>query len=536
MTNRGRSASYLTRHGTRTTPQHRQAREDQTLNEAGGYVFQVDEWERMKRFLILGTEGGSYYASEFKATDEAATAVRKCIKEDGIRTVNEIVRISDLGLAPKNDPALFALACAISLGDKETKRAAAEALPQVARIGTHLYHFVAYAETMRGWGRTMRWAVSNWYDKNPEQLALQAVKYRQRDGWSHRDLLRLAHPVNAKNAEIFDWLTSQGTELDATLTYPLIQGFELAQRSASAKETADLVRQYNLPREALQTEHLNSPEVWEALLFAGKYGMPITALIRNIATMTRIGLLTPGSEATKYVREAVTDQDRLTHGRVHPMQLLIGCRTYALGRGIRGSHTWGPITSIVDALNDGFYLAFGNLKPTGKRMIVAIDSSGSMHGSQVNGVPGLTAGEAGCAMALIFVAADPDTEVILFDTNVSVFPLSPKMRLDTLYASWSRNHGGGTNCALPFAYARKVKRKVDAFVTLTDAQTWYGRSHPFQELMHYRNEYGNARYVEAQMVANKWSTADEFDQQSLRIIGLDAAAPGLASGFIKGEF
>ena len=69
-------------------------------------------------------------------------------------------------------------------------------LPRVARIGTHLFHFVAYAVELRGWGRVLKQAVRQWYTERPtDALALQLMKYQQRDGWSHRDLLRLTKPV-----------------------------------------------------------------------------------------------------------------------------------------------------------------------------------------------------------------------------------------------------------------------------------------------------------------------------------------------------
>lgn len=520
-------SNYLKQHGKRQVPQSEKLRKDQKLNEAGGYVWKVDPWTLMRRFLILGTEGGSYYATEFKATKDAAKSVRKCIEEDGVRAVKEIVEISDLGRAPKNDPALFALAVAISEGDKETKRAAAEALPKVARIGTHLYHFVAYAETMRGWGRTMRWAVSNWYSKNPEQLAYQAVKYRQRDGWSHRDLLRLAHPKNDENASVFEWIV-RGGEAE----FPIVEGFEKAQLSPDPENTAKLVREFNLPREALLTEHLNSPVVWEALLEK----MPMHAMVRNLATMTRSGLLVPGSDAARTIRERLADQDLIRKARVHPMALFLACRTYAAGHGLRGRNTWNPVASIVDALDGAFYLAFGNVTPTNKKVLIGIDSSGSMHGSGVAGVPGLTAGEASCAQALVFIQGDPDSETVLFDTKVGAFPLTPKMRLDTIYAQWRQNYGGGTNCALPFMYAHDRKREVDAFLTLTDSQTWHGQSHPVQVLKEYRDRYGPTKYVEVQMVANRWSTGDELDPATLRMIGFDASMPELVSGFVRDEF
>ena len=36
----------------------------QVANSAGGYSWQVDDWTRLDRFLILGAEGGTYYIGE----------------------------------------------------------------------------------------------------------------------------------------------------------------------------------------------------------------------------------------------------------------------------------------------------------------------------------------------------------------------------------------------------------------------------------------------------------------------------------------
>ena len=68
-----------------------------TANSAGGYTFAVDDWTRLARFLVLGSEGGSYYASERKLSLENADAVKRCIAADGPRVVQEIVAVSDSG-------------------------------------------------------------------------------------------------------------------------------------------------------------------------------------------------------------------------------------------------------------------------------------------------------------------------------------------------------------------------------------------------------------------------------------------------------
>ena len=412
--------SYLKRLGTRRPAQSMPIRgAGQVPISAGGYAWAVDEWERLRRFLVLGSEGGSYYASEQTLTRENATAVEACIAADGPRAVAEIVRVSREGRAPKNDPALFALAIAAGLGDELTRKAALEALPEVVRTGTHLFQFAAFVEGFRGWGRSLRRAVGRWYAaRSPEALAYQAVKYRQRAGVTHRDLLRLAHPaasvsagnptleVSPEHRRLFEWIVRGG---DTGGLPRIIEGFVRVQAAGTDTEAAALVREYGLPREAVPTERLSRP-VWEALL----EDMPMTAMIRNLATMTRVGLLEPRSVAAKAVVEQLGDAERLRKARVHPIAVLAALRTYASGRGARGRGHWTPVREVVDALDAAFYASFGNVEPTGKRLLLALDVSGSMTYGEVAGVPRLTPRDASAALALVTAATEADYEIVGF--------------------------------------------------------------------------------------------------------------------------
>ena len=100
----------------------------QVPNSAGGHTWAVDQWTRLDRFLVLGSEGGTYYVREQPLTLENAKAVVECLAEDGLRTVRRVVEVSESGRAPRNDPALFVLAMAAGLGDDATRAAALEAL------------------------------------------------------------------------------------------------------------------------------------------------------------------------------------------------------------------------------------------------------------------------------------------------------------------------------------------------------------------------------------------------------------------------
>ncbi len=112
----------------------------------------------------------------------------------------------------------------------------------------------------------------------------------------------------------------------------IVEGFALAQAAPAPARVAELVREYGLPREALPSEHLTSPIVWEALL----EDMPMTALVRNLVTMTRVGVVAPGSAGTAKVVEQLGEGERIRKARVHPIALLAALRTYASGRGVAG--------------------------------------------------------------------------------------------------------------------------------------------------------------------------------------------------------
>ena len=127
---------------TKSTPQSEPiSGSKQVPNSAGGFAWELDDWARLDRFLVLGSEGGTYYVGEHTLTKDNAVCVARCIAADGIRTIDRIVAISETGRAPKNDQAIFSLAMASKLGDEATRRHAYAALPKVCRIGTHLMHF-----------------------------------------------------------------------------------------------------------------------------------------------------------------------------------------------------------------------------------------------------------------------------------------------------------------------------------------------------------------------------------------------------------
>lgn len=381
----------------------------QVPNSAVGFTWAVDAWTRLDRFLIFGSERGTYYIRERQLTRENATAVEACLAEDGVRVVQRVVAVSTSGRAPKNDAALFVLALASASDDASTRAAALAALPAIARTGTHLFHWLQYVKAFRGWGRGVRSAISRWYtQKSPRDLAYQVLKYQSRDGWSHRDALRLAHPKapSLEHDLLFRYVTQGWSEVvNAGATRTDIGGrLEAVQaiRDMSAIDAARVIRVYGLTREMVPTDLLTQRVVWEALL----EHMPLTALVRNLGVMSKVGLLVPGAEAVDTVVARLGDRDSIRRARVHPIALLVALKTYAQGRAVRGDGRWTPVAQIVDALDAAFYDAFETAPSTGKRIMLALDVSGSMS-APVQEMPLVSCREASAAMALLTAATEP---------------------------------------------------------------------------------------------------------------------------------
>jgi len=512
---------------------------DQVANSAGGFAWAVDDWMQLDRFLVLGSEGGTYYITPQKLTRDNAEAVLRCLQADGRQVVDRVVEVSENGRAPKNDPALFVLAMAAGLGDEATRQAAIAALPRVARTGTHLFHFMEFVEGFRGWGRALRRGVANWYTgMDAERLAYQAVKYQQRDGWSHRDALRLAHPQapTAVHNQLFHWMTQGWEAANLSAEAPddsalqTIWAFEQAKQATSVGEIQRLVETYGLPWEAIPTQWLAEANVWRTLL----PHLPLTALLRNLARLTANGVLTPLGLEAGLVVERLADADQLRRARVHPVAVLAALMTYQRGQGARGSLTWNPVTQIVDALDKAFYLAFQNVEPTGKRLVLALDVSGSMSMGMVAGVPGLTPRVASAAMALVTAATERNVTIIGFSHQMVRLNISARQRMDDAVKAVSNLPFGATDVAQPMLWALANGVKADAFVVYTDSETWYGQVHPVQALQEYRRQTGiPAKLVVVGMVANRFSVADPHDAGMLDVVGFDTAVPQLMADFIS---
>jgi 60 kDa SS-A/Ro ribonucleoprotein len=539
------------------TPQSRPVpgRTDQVRDNAGGYVFAKDLWTRLEDFLILGTAGGTYYLGEDTLTGDNADVVFQAVREDGPRVVALLTDISTARppRAPKNRGCLFALAAASAFGDPATVQAVKAALPRVARTTDHVAALFGYRKQLKGKpaaggtapvaSRAWRSALAGWFlAADVNAVAWKACKARQRktpsgEPLALRDVLRIAHPRadTPERRALLGWLAGHVSDAEAAAVIPAVDAFLAAQAVSSAAAAIAVVTGRGVPWEFLPSEFLASPGVWEAL--AGTVGM--TALLRNLARMTRVGAIGPFAAANAEVVRRLGDAAALRAARVHPMDVFLALRVYNSGMSRPNRKappvTWEPAGEISDALEDAYDKSFGYTGPSGRRLVVAVDSSGSMRWNTVvsGGSPLGTAYAVACAMATqVRRIEGANAHVIEADTAVHPSKITARTTLRQI-ASWEPS-GGGTDLSLPFTWALRHDVQADGFLLLTDGETWAGQVQPFQALSAYRSGRNPAaRVVVAAMTAAGHTIREPGDPGVLNAVGLDASLPAVLTGFIR---
>lgn len=540
--------------------------------------FTLDDMGRLRRFLVLGAEGATYRPRNEAPGLGSAMALQRLITVGrGVECVEAIVEYGSEGRCAKTDQLLFALAMCARFGDARVRTRVFEALPRVCGTPTMLFAFLEFSKALRagagadggagprGWGRMQRRGVAGWYNgQDALRLAQGITKYRNRKGWRHRDVLRLCHatPASAAHAECFVHAVGAKAAVaegkpdavaaaagrkqpaEAALSAEDVAKREAVRAYLAAADAAihcgagdearmvELIRAHRLAREHCPTELLGSKAVWQALL----QDMPLMAMMRNLNKMTSIGLFEGGECAcTALVVSRLSDDALLQRARIHPFNVLLALRTYSSGRGDKGSLVWAPVRAIEDALDGAFYKCFKFLVPTGKRIMLCMDVSGSMDSPCMES--SLSAREASSALAMAFLRTEPDCRLMGFCHSLVPLDFVEKnMRLDDVLSFTRDLPFGRTDCSLPMTWARENGIAVDAFVVFTDSETNCNKVSPAQALRSYRAATGiNARLVVAATAATQFTVADPGDAGMLDVAGLDSAMPAIISDFIRGE-
>lgn len=519
-----------------------------TLNSCGLEVFKVNDYIRLQRFLMLGNENGSYYINNTKLTEQNMQCLERLIQNEPSIVIDICIEYVDR--IYKKDYLLFVLArCCAEQNSTNLREDAYVIVQQVCQTPTHLFMFVEFYEKLHmklhqstGWNKLHKTQIAKWYlDKNIVTLTYQTTKYKNRNGWSHQDVLRLCHvkttdtPHNClfayltRGYEAFKEKINDVNDDDNTQLLEYITDYEEVKTSTDIDRIVELVKKHEFVIEHLNKTALSSLAVWQALVAK----MPMIALLRNLNKMTAVGLFDSFSTELHNVILALSSEQIIKKTKVHPLQILIALYTYSNGRGVLGNKVWNPVPEVCTALNTAFKLSFVNTERTGKRFCLALDVSGSMKVATVCGIASMTAAQIATAMAMVFASKESMCDIMGFANTYKELDLNLNTSVEYNMSRIYNQSFGLTDISLPFTHAQKHNLVYDVFIVFTDNETNCNTIRPIDALNLYRTHINkNAKLIVVALCANQFSIADPDDSGMLDIAGFDADTPQVIRDFV----
>jgi 60 kDa SS-A/Ro ribonucleoprotein len=445
---------------------HKELDAQPDVNYEGQPSFSLGTKEAFVNTLLCNMLGGSFYASEKDLIDKARKVHEDMLAEDPLFYAKAIVYARNRGFV-REQPAIGLT----YLSTLPTKELVYTVFDNVARIPSDITKFIDYSidgGIRNGLGNTSKALIRRWLKEHLSEY--YAIKYPV----DIRRAIRLSHP-NTK-----DW-----GDKDSIATYlmkgydPIFESVEkndinfLAQIQAFEKlkrdpKNKDLITKGRLPHEVVTAVASMDSDAWATLMKQ----MPYFALLRNLATLDRHGIL-EDEDYAEYVAKRLSEPQAVHKSKLFPFRFWNAYRTYTgynISRYEDGGGTGNPL--VAQALADALELSFDNVPDIPGKTLVAMDSSGSMSGPINEKSVTRYVDIAAIFATVALKKAGKGSEAVAFDTTLKQLHINPN---DSVMTTVSRISlpGGGTDCGLPLQYAIGKQAKFDNVVIITDSIEWH---------------------------------------------------------------
>lgn len=422
----------------------------ETVNREGYPAFERTLEEQYLQTLMTNTLGHTYYASSGELLIEARDLHDAMLKKDPEFAAKAMVFARNKGLM-RLQP-IWGLV-KLSAVDKDLFK---KVFDKVILIPSDLQDFftILKGEGRGEGGRAIKRQAAKFLENVSEYWA---IKYNGRGrGYSLGDIVRTVHPrpKSYKQNAIFAYLV--GKDYDESLV-PQIAAFEKLKRTTNVYEQVYLIEQGRLPWEVVTGVVKPTREIWEAIL----HQMPIFALLRNLNTFSRAGILNDNRE---YIESVFSDVDRIKKSKIMPFSFLKAYKQVEKG--------W-----VKNMLADAVEIALENVPQIPGNTAVFLDVSSSMMGDYI---------EIGSVFGIaLYKKAGGNGVFWTFNTSVQEPIISLGGR--TLDQAARIIACGGTDTSAPIKKLREDGIEVDNIIMITDEQQNTGS--PFYwQLKKYREE------------------------------------------------
>lgn len=412
------------------------------------------------------------------------------------------------GLIQKPETLMFALAaCARQQKSEKLRQAAYTFVTEQCKDPEQFMLFISFASQLsrqlaipkHGWGHGLRNAVNRWYlAKDAKTLAECVTKYKSRHGWKHKDIMKLSHPITKglkpDVQAVFKYVTHglDKTKLEFENDTKAIEIIHFIERIEDFRQCDGEIRASGLIRKSdyFTLDHVHpslmrAPDVWLALV----ENMDLPALLNNLQRIHNLRLLTPNTQITNKIRNALANKDKILKSKITPSAVLMVAKNYedpdclpvcakrraARKNKLKPLHLNDPDKQIIDALYTALNISFANVEPTGLRYLITVSTDGwrkKQIGPQPPEINKPWVLEAACIVALGLLKAEEKVTISTFtateglnarpvhiDKNATFHEAVEKMRARST---------APPNLGKPILWAAHHRRKYDVFINVVD--------------------------------------------------------------------
>jgi 60 kDa SS-A/Ro ribonucleoprotein len=416
-------------------------------------AFEQPVEEQFMQMLLTNTFGDTYYATQKELVAEAEKTHAAMLAKDPSFVAKALPYARNRGFM-RTQP-IYGL---VRMSADPAAAPYFEAtFNEVIKTPNDLGDFftILHAQRKGEGGRRVKRVAGNWLMKNLSPY--WAVKYgaTKQGGYSLRDLFCTLHPKGPKSV-LVDYLFGRAAE-----GLPeAVQAFERLKRATTDAEKVSAIEAGRLPHEVASSFAGKSADVWTAIV---KH-MPVFAMLRNLATMERHGVM---PAVRDHVVATLSNKEVIAKSKILPFRFVEAMKHVSDAK-------------VQDALRDALDHSFAGVPDIEGRTSIFLDISGSM-GAMIQ--------SASVFAISAMKKANGNGRLLLFDTEVSEVKVS--MRDSTLTQANQIRVRGGTDHSAPMGLILNEKDKYDNILVITDEQTNTGG--PFVDVLQEYRKHVNGR-------------------------------------------
>lgn len=489
-----------------------------TINNAGGRAYSLEDREALAQMVMTGTFGNTFYTTAHSQLDTIKGLLDK-IGPEGAEFVAKLAIHARKNGFMKDTPA-FLLAWLTVNGQKYVK----SVFEKVIDNGKMLRNFVQIMRSgavgRKSLGTSPKNLVKKWIlEASTNQLLRASVG----NSPSLADVIKMVHPTpkDLEQNALLHWLVNGKVDFDNYTLLPSVVRNLIDFRHGSDSSIP------NVPFELLTSGKL-STENWKDI--ARNAGWHMVRM--NLNTFERNGLFND-PKMVSMIANKIQDTGEIAKAKVFPYQIYTSW-----------SYAESAPEPIRKALEKALDFSLQTVPVFGGKTYVFVDVSGSMS-SAITGARGSASSKIRCVDVAALIASSllrtnpENTEVVMFDTRVHRQALNPKASVMENARIISKFGGGGTNCQLPLQELVASKKNGDLIIYISDNESWvrssyYGfgprSSETMQAWSKFKKDNPKAKMVCIDLVPNTTTQAPS-DKSILNVGGFSDAVYDVIANF-----